>query len=294
MEKSYLFKVPQSPGTYSIVPVRGNSEEPVGEVSSAAVLWETVNTDVKPSVGTVISSAVYDSGTGLINYVAGSTPGNAVIAAKDASGKILWSWHIWNVLEEISVSLFGDSMVMDRNLGALSTEGNLSAGLMYVWGRKDPFLGAAALDGTTLIAATDNVNSKGAVASDSSTGTVEYSIANPATWISASVAPWDWIAGTRINDLWSVKKTIYDPCPAGYHVPSSGEWASVQNAPFILSGRLKVNSRGFSSNPGSQTGYWLCNASGNKGPCLDVEADGSCTITTNSLGLGSPVRCVVD
>src|SRR5690606_37389812 len=83
--------------------------------------------------------------------------GNAVIAFK-VNGIIKWSWHIWvtdspdigasnHVLENINMNLDNEYFAptfMDRNLGAtsnhfLGNEWNKSGGLMYQWGRKDPF-----------------------------------------------------------------------------------------------------------------------------------------------------------
>ena len=79
-------------------------------------------------------------------------PGNAVVAiydmedadAEDAT--ILWSYHIWvtDVADQpFGVNSKGNSYtVMDRNLGAVSaTPGDAGAiGLLYQWGRKDPFV----------------------------------------------------------------------------------------------------------------------------------------------------------
>ena len=85
----------QKAGTYKFLPVKGNTNESVGDVSTVEVLWESFGTDETPSVGALIASASYSDG-----YIQFSTPatfkdGNALIAAKDASGTILWSWHIW-------------------------------------------------------------------------------------------------------------------------------------------------------------------------------------------------------
>ncbi|MGN1226904.1 MAG: PEGA domain-containing protein, partial [Candidatus Cryptobacteroides sp.] len=50
---SNCFLVSQS-GTYSFAPVKGNSNQSIGKVSSVEVLWETFGTDVKPNVGDLI------------------------------------------------------------------------------------------------------------------------------------------------------------------------------------------------------------------------------------------------
>ena len=82
-------------GSYKFTPTKGNSSESVGSIATAEVLWETFGTDVTPNVGDLIKSVLYKDG-----YIAFQTAdtfkdGNAVIAAKDVDGNILWSWHIW-------------------------------------------------------------------------------------------------------------------------------------------------------------------------------------------------------
>ena len=85
----------------------------------------------------------------------GKGKGNAVVAFK-VNGTIYWSWHIWvtdnpengviyNYGMEADIDLNPITIqYMDRNLGATSNDflGNQwqkSGGLMYEWGRKDPF-----------------------------------------------------------------------------------------------------------------------------------------------------------
>ena len=53
--------------------------------ATAELLWQ----DTK---GVVSGIEIKDN---TIVFDAGEAEGNAVIAAKDASGKIIWSWHIW-------------------------------------------------------------------------------------------------------------------------------------------------------------------------------------------------------
>ncbi|MBR4757144.1 MAG: hypothetical protein IK076_09400, partial [Bacteroidales bacterium] len=86
-----------APGNYSFKAVKGNSLETVGAVASAEVLWESFGTSVAPSKGDIVAEANYAASDGLIHIKTPSTlkDGNALVAAKDASGNILWSWHIW-------------------------------------------------------------------------------------------------------------------------------------------------------------------------------------------------------
>ena len=218
-------------GTYSISPVKGNSSESVGSVASAEVLWETFGTDKRTFKGNLLSGARYENG--LIYFKSADTyrEGNAVIAAKDADGTILWSWHIW-LTDQPEGHVYNNNAgtMMDRNLGATSTTpGDVGAlGLLYQWGRKDPFLGSSSISGG--IEAGSTITWPSAVSSDSSTGTVDYVTSHPTTFITRNDSNYDWYytgSSTTDDTRWQSDKTIYDPCPAGWRVPdggSSGVW----------------------------------------------------------------------
>ena len=214
-------------GDYKFKAVKGNSAESVGEVAKAEIVWETENTATAPEVNAVIAKVGFEEG-----YVTFSTPetlkpGNALIAVKDASDAILWSWHIWIPATEVKVwdseALCGAKM-MDRNLGALVDTGAsgdvdpLSIGLYYQWGRKDPFPGAAEFAKSPAgakVAGTEWTYHKELIST-------AYSIAHPTEY--ASVPEVDdgvWNADDP-KDLWNTEenqKTVYDPCPPGYRVP---------------------------------------------------------------------------
>ena len=74
---------------------KGNSSESVGDAASAEVVWETKNSDEVITEGEIISSVELIDGKVKFYLPAEPVPGNALIAVKDASGNILWSWHIW-------------------------------------------------------------------------------------------------------------------------------------------------------------------------------------------------------
>ncbi len=214
-------------GYYSIPAVRGNSSESVGAVASAEVLWESFGTDVAPDVGDLISDVEYSDGK--ISFNASKMKGNAVIAAKDASGTILWSWHIW-LTDKPQDQVYNNEAgtMMDRNLGATSaTPGDVGAlGLLYQWGRKDPFLGSSSISSSTKAKST--ITWPEAVSSDSSNGTIAYATEHPTTFI---ISNYDWYytgSSSTVNTRWQSSKTIYDPCPPGYRVPdggSNGVWS---------------------------------------------------------------------
>ncbi len=218
---SNCFIVSQS-GTYSFKPVKGNSSQSVGQVSSVAVLWETFGTATKPNVGDLIQNLRYKNGLIIFSTADTFREGNTLIAAKDASGTILWSWHIWMTDQPQEQQYKNNAgIMMDRNLGATSaTPGDVGAlGLLYQWGRKDPFLGSSSIS--------KNVEAKATIsfpepeASTSSTGTIAYATSHPTTFIYNAGGNNDWQAAND-NSRWQSSKTIYDPCPAGWRVPDGG------------------------------------------------------------------------
>ena len=205
----------QGAGDYKFRSVIGNTDATVGNVKSVEVLWESFGTDEMPNVGDLIASADYKDG-----YIRFSTPenfrdGNAVIAAKNSKGTILWSWHIWCAEEGWQEQVYYNDAgtMMDRNLGATSaTPGDVGAlGLLYQWGRKDPFLGSSSISESIDAVSTGTW----ATASDGSQSLVE---SNPMIFY-----------GINLPDInWQSEKTVYDPCPSGWRMPEGGEngiWA---------------------------------------------------------------------
>ena len=212
-------------GTYKFKPVKGNSSTSVGSVSSVEVLWESFGTDVIPSEGDLVKDVSYADG-----YIQFSTPtsfreGNAVIAAKNSSGEILWSWHIWLTDQPKGQTYYNNAdTMMDRNLGATTADaGDVGAlGLLYQWGRKDPFLGSSSISGSTEAKSTKSWPSP--VSASAIKGTVDYATENPMTFITGTGSSnYDWHYSSRNNDLWKSSKTIYDPCPGGWRVPDGGD-----------------------------------------------------------------------
>ena len=206
----------QQAGNYKFKSVIGNTDATVGNVKTVEVLWESFGTDEMPNVGDLIASVSYKNG-----YIRFSTPenfrdGNAVIAAKSSKGTILWSWHIWCAEEGWQEQVYYNDAgtMMDRNLGATSaTPGDVGAlGLMYQWGRKDPFMGLSSRYFNVMAVSTGTWNTT----SGASPAKAE---ANPMTFYTDMILPYT---------SWSSVKTVYDPCPAGWRVPEGGDagvWA---------------------------------------------------------------------
>ena len=262
------------PGMYSFPTVKGNSTTSVGNVSRAEVLWESFGTSTSPSKGDIVKSVSYAAGSGssagTITYTTPSTlkNGNAVIAAKDASGNILWSWHIW-VCKDYDPAATAQEYsnnagtMMDRNLGATSAEpGNVGAlGLLYQWGRKDPFLGSSSISSSTQAKSTLS-SWPSPESSTSSTGTIDYAVKNPTTFITGvSGTNYDWVYSSRDDKLWQSAKTIYDPCPPGWKVPtggSDGVWSKAANTSSSFSYTWNSTDKGmnFSNKFGSASTIW--------------------------------------
>ncbi len=213
-------------GAYSFHTVKGNSSTSVGDVASAEVLWETYGTDVAPEVGALVSNVSYSDN--VITFKASDKKGNALIAAKDAAGTILWSWHIWMTDQPVDqVYRNGAGTMLDRNLGATSaTPGDVGAlGLLYQWGRKDPFLGSSSITESIRAVSVGSLEWS-VVESTENNGTIDYVTANPTTFVTSNSNNSDWLyADDATVDItrWQSNKTIYDPCPAGYRVPDGGE-----------------------------------------------------------------------
>lgn len=207
-----------SVGKYKFKTTQGCSDISVGNVKSVDVLWETFGTNVMPNVGDLITTVGYKNG-----YVYFSTPenfknGNASIAVRSSNGVILWSWHIWCSEEGWNDDVYANNagIMMDRNLGATSaTPGEVGTlGLLYQWGRKDPFLGSSSTTDDILAVSTG-------VWSESSE---KYSCIDivPTTFILSD----NYIQVNMSDYSWRTSdngKGWYDPCPAGYRVPDGGE-----------------------------------------------------------------------
>lgn len=160
--------------------------------------------------------------------------GNAVIAAYNSKGDIIWSWHIWvsdDAAADGAVTLNG-ATVMARNLGAkansIEDEDAIhdSYGMYYQWGRKDPFVGASSYNAAygydaSMLSETGTSASISYKNSTKSIGTEGYATKYPLTYIlGVEGSSYDWIYSAHSSELWSDTKTINDPCPKGWRVAS--------------------------------------------------------------------------
>ncbi len=220
-----------SAGNYVFPAVQGNSSIFIESISSVEILWESFGDAKTPNIGDLIKSVSYRNGYVELSTSDKYTEGNAVVAVKKDDGTILWSWHIW-LTDYPDEQLYYNNTkgMMDRNLGATSDirVDIHSLGLFYQWGRKDPFLGPGKISSVQKAASTYHWPTP--EESTKETGTIEYTISHPTTFITGNRFNNDWyFTGSKSSDSsrWSYKKTIYDPCPAGWKLPSMSVWTNV-------------------------------------------------------------------
>ncbi len=160
---------------------------PYGTPKSAKKLWGSATCTL--------------SGTTLT--VSSSSEGSSLIAIKDSKGTILWSFLIWVKNEMSETTINGNKFLPP-----------LGDNCYFQWGRKDPLLSDAMQLGNGFHG-------------------LENSIQYPSHFIKGAASAWDWFCtGSTINQdptLWggdSGRKTVWDPCPQGYRVPSEAEITS--------------------------------------------------------------------
>ena len=227
------------PGTYSFKINKGNSEQVLGSGTSApgyaSLLWTSFGTSVAPEEEDLIVECGYDGGYVYVVTNQEFKEGNAVVALHDQKGNIMWSWHLWFTdAPQEQVYNNGAGTMMDRNLGATAVEAGEvgSLGLLYQWGRKDPFPGSSSISSQVVAAASTSVGHDFETTPvTAATGTVSYATENPMALlvtddtgnVDKNTPPTvtDWVY-VRNNALWGPEKTVYDPCPPGWRVPDGG------------------------------------------------------------------------
>ena len=213
--------------------------------ASADIVWMSARyliRHIELRNGKITFTTYNDDNDGLLE-------GNALLAAKDADGNILWCWHLWVTKNDPAaepVRLNGNTF-MSCNLGAFgnSTDDEesilASYGLYYQWGRPTPFprpmhyncAGAA----TEPLFDSSVMSVKMSVAeSDGGNSSIEAAVTNPLVFVTGLTAPW-----SGSNTTWSeTAKSIYDPCPAGWRVPSGNVFSGLSIVAEELEGDMAV------------------------------------------------------
>lgn len=203
--------------------------------SSATLLWQDV-------AGLITEVGISHDGNYLEFTVGNYAAGNAVIAVKNSSGNILWSWHIWATDETFATSTLStiatgshNYLVTPVNLGWVPTGGGGKQGYQpyFQWGRKDPLVPAAAYNGLT---SHDVYDISGASITaytyqdGTNISTIGTTIQNP-TYQYRNINTGGPV-NVEYNNMWDAQnsltenvttastKTIYDPCPPDFCVPS--------------------------------------------------------------------------
>ncbi len=253
-QNSYIVKPAEDGGeTYFMMPITRVNDYWGGEVSDAnnqiyddtkwvaEIIWKDFDAENK----TLVLTEGKNVGTGTRDKIgftlyanAADQWGNAVIGIKKADdngnpvGDYLWSWHIWvsdvdATAEGTNVNSAREANFMDRHLGAKSAkkeDGVLAEGLLYQWGRKDPFIGANA---TTTYTWPTPVKFMDVFTTETQGyPAISYAAQHPTTFILRSPESWAWMNYKQLStsdvtyQAWvGNKKTIYDPCPKGWRVP---------------------------------------------------------------------------
>lgn len=219
-------------------------------VASAELLWQ----DAK---GLILEVGIDgDYLTLSVGKDATTQEGNALVAAKDGDGNIVWSWHIWVTRQTfatgnlINVNTGSHTYsVAPVNLGWVGDVVSMGYNTYYQWGRKDAFIpgsGVSGNDNNHVVYNIKNQEVTGFTYTESTTATIADNIKNPTVFYhnSSNVGPCD----TRYYNMWDAQqtsdaeniatatvKTVYDPCPAGFCVPTHNLYK------YIASSGVRVN-----------------------------------------------------
>lgn len=159
--------------------------------------------------------------------------GNVVVGVKDAGGKMLWTWHLWLTDRPAEQGYKNGFAVQDRDMGATAfdaSQGHAGIdGLYYQWGRPTPlpldktvYRPTYKANGVWQINEVVEFTSSDAevkVIDRVASPTVYYNQRATATDALLTKSLWGWRTETD-----EYAKTIYDPCPPGYRVPSKRLW----------------------------------------------------------------------
>ena len=282
------------PGSYKFKAVYGN--EPTSylqDVEDAVILWETWNDASEVTPNSVLAHASFAEDFIIVRTPDTLHPGNALVAARNAEGRIL----------SLVATAATDAQIDPT-----------SYGMVYQWGRKDPFTGAGEFNSgsqATYAGEPEEV-APGQI-------TLEEAIANPR--LLGHINNGDWCL-VPDNEFWAdAEKTLYDPCPPGYRVSrkttsvpfwsadlsaqagwgvnATAGWLKIgapDAAVFPIAGYRDDYDVGGMAKVGSRTLYWVSQASDDaKGPGADLRYDKGTFVfgSAPKARLGS-VRCVVE
>lgn len=223
-------------------------------------------------VETIVNNVEISGETGRVSIglATGTTEtlsGNIILALYESNnngsgvGEIVWTWHIWLGQPEVHHLKFPATSdgyqftnenwyMMDRNIGAESAElGNpRSTGLYYQRGRKEPLISFGNREGSTDWTANQiptyaNTNRFGDIAKwevgrnyEDVTTPIKYpmSLIEDIDYSGSSDYYYAWNAASEVSDVSIANdtKSMFDPCPPGYRLPTTREWDNFKNNEF--------------------------------------------------------------
>ena len=239
-------------------------------------------------------------------------------------GTCIWQWHIWANPDVSEVATSGVRL-MNMNVGSLQTISNLyeyagtNAGLHYQWGRKDPFHAAVIADTESETLLTVIQPDLGYTVDENCTDATEHrsTVANAIAYPTVFYTGKHLKSGANVRQAWNhsdetvalwgapemasvssvsllqIVKTMFDPCPPGYHVADAkalGDAKSLLPADGyrIVPNDSKADER--LQQLGEQKYYWTASASSitNDGMSAISLANGALAARTKSYAM--PVR----
>jgi hypothetical protein len=212
-------------GNGGLDPITGVTATPITGIAGVKVLWELYGQGRAIKYEGSVYDISYSDGYVYFSTPDTFVPGDCYVAVYDDSNNILWSWLIW-ATPEMGTTTNNGKTFMDRNLGAINV-GYCMRGFLYQWSRKDPFSAANGNNYSYYTFVPAAATTFGTQVS--SAQSMAYTVLNPT--IRISEYPW-MLDDERVKSPWRDDvKTIYDPCPEGWRVPTKTDMANFQGLP---------------------------------------------------------------
>ena len=293
-------------------------------VTKADLLWQD-------AIGLITAVGIDgDYLTLTVSKDADMQEGNALVAAKTQNGTIVWSWHIW-----VTKQTFADTDLTDINTGSYTykvtpvnlgwvgaTTSTTGYCTYYQWGRKDAFIPSLGNDNFDRdVYNIKNNEIYGFTYEDESDMSIADNIMRP-TWFIENNPNAGGSCNTKYYNMWDAQqtgttnntatatvKTVYDPCPAGFCVPTSGLYYYIKGqtrpeqwSPGYTYSGVFFPASGFRSTQGGVTTgvcqqgrYWSATPySGGSGYCFSFTGSSWSQQFDQSRASGAPVRAVAE